>query len=129
MRKPLPPHSKKSLFLGLAALLAPDLASSQVQEARIEMAKSPQSAAFTSAAPDDYLTFIGRNTNTHTVASGDVNGDGKRDLVMGGYGADTYDGRVFVVFGGAPCALRNRDLATEADVTVIGALIRASAPR
>ncbi len=60
-----------------------------------------------------------------SVASGDVNGDGVDDLIVGSFGADPNGridaGKVYIIFGDADL-LPAIDLeTTEADVTVLGA--------
>jgi len=75
------------------------------------------------------VTICGAEDNDytgHAIASGDVNGDGLEDVIIGAFQADGPDdlrrfaGRVYVVFG--PGNLSGTvDLASQADVVVYGA--------
>jgi len=57
----------------------------------------------------------------HSVAYGDVNGDGYDDLIVGAFGAADYAGRAYVFFGKATATLdcKNWD-ASSANVTITG---------
>jgi len=75
------------------------------------------------------MTIFGANSNEYagfSVASGDVNGDGLEDVIIGAFRADGPDGqrknagRVYVVFG--PTDIYGIvDLASQADVVIYGA--------
>jgi uncharacterized repeat protein (TIGR01451 family) len=76
-----------------------------------------------------HMTICGANDNDYTgysVASGDVNGDGADDVIIGAFRANGLDyqrkhaGRVYVVFGPANI-YGTVDLASQADVVIHGA--------
>jgi Ca2+-binding RTX toxin-like protein len=51
-------------------------------------------------------------TGFSVASAGDINGDGYDDLIVGAYGADSYAGITYVVFGKASGFAANLDLAT-----------------
>ena len=76
-----------------------------------------------------HLTICGADDNEHTghaIATGDVNGDGLEDVIIGAFQANGPDerrrfaGRVYVVFGPAD-VYGMVDLASQADVVIYGA--------
>ncbi|MDH5715805.1 MAG: hypothetical protein OEZ30_09600, partial [Candidatus Aminicenantes bacterium] len=89
---------------------------------------SPPYTIDLSSTPAD-ITILGDKTSDHSgwaVASGDVNGDGYCDVIIGAYGADpggrTNAGETYVIFGSSPSSPVTIDLSTTpADITVCGA--------
>lgn len=73
---------------------------------------------------NEYATFIGQaagNNLGKSVALGDINGDGYADLVMGAYGFNGNQGRVYIYYGsfvGISSPLV--DIATDADLFIDG---------
>ncbi len=76
-----------------------------------------------------HMTICGANDNDYTgyaVASGDVNGDGLEDVIIGAFQSNGPDdrrkfaGRVYVVFGPAD-VYGTVDLASQSDVVIYGA--------
>ena len=71
--------------------------------------------------------IIGRtsvNKTGHSIAIGDINGDGKGDLIIGAPGLDSLsrqlEGRIYVFFGSSRIG-GQRDLNTEsADLEIVG---------
>ena len=86
----------------------------------IDLSTTPADITICGAADDDYSGYA--------VASGDINGDGYDDLIIGAYGADPGDpvrydaGETYVIFGFNPTYPCIIDLFTSsADITVCGA--------
>jgi hypothetical protein len=74
-------------------------------------------------APAD-VTVIGAESNNalgSSAASGDFNGDGSDDLLLGAPFADSLTGKAYVIFG-APSLMGTRDLASAAfNLAILGA--------
>jgi len=70
-------------------------------------------------AAEGYTTFVGERGDYAgwALAVGDINGDGRHDLVVGACGADSFTGRVYGVYG--PFDAGEHDL-SDADVIIDG---------
>ncbi|MDH5715863.1 MAG: FG-GAP-like repeat-containing protein, partial [Candidatus Aminicenantes bacterium] len=85
-----------------------------------EIDLSTESSNITVCGAADY------NYSGHAVASGDVNGDGYADVIIGAYcaspGGRAEAGETYVIFGSSPSSPVTIDLSTTpADITVCGA--------
>jgi len=128
-RKANKPPSRRSLLILLASalLIVSGLPLSQPRQPALA---SPTGSYWNlAAAVPGHITIWGAGVNDYTgyaVASGDVNGDGMADAIIGAFRANGLDnrhkfaGRVYVVFGPAN-VYGTVDLASQADVVIYGA--------
>ena len=90
---------------------------------RGEAFHAPPSVRDLAVAPADVTIFgIEEHGNLgHSAVTGDVNGDGLDDIIVGARGVATpQPGTVYVIFGPANPPGRIIDAATEADVVIVG---------
>jgi len=88
----------------------------------IDLSTTPADITVCGADAEDYFGIA--------VASGDVNGDGYDDVIIGAYFADPGDpprdaaGETYVIFGYSPSSPVTIDLSTQsADITVLGSSV------
>ena len=106
----------EDVFLIMVVLVTTSLGKVGFAQVRYDLHSKPAS-----------LEIIGRtsvNKTGHSIAIGDINGDGKGDLIIGAPGLDSLsrqlEGRVYVFFGAAWIG-GQRDLNTEsADLEIVG---------
>jgi len=106
----------EDVFLIMVVLVTTSLGKVGFAQVRYDLHSKPAS-----------LEIIGRtsvNKTGHSIAIGDINGDGKGDLIIGAPGLDSLsrqlEGRVYVFFGSAWIG-GQRDLNTEsADLEIVG---------
>jgi len=124
----LPSWRSVLVLLASALLILPGLPPSQVRQQALAAPPAPQYWDLTAPVPG-HMTLWGAEANDYTgysVASGDVNGDGRDDAIIGAFRAHgpdyrrKFSGRVYVVFGPAN-VYGLVDLASEADVVIYGA--------
>lgn len=114
------------LLLASALLILGYLPPSQVEA---EQSHPTNSVWDLSSTAPGHMTICGASDNDYTgysVASGDVNGDGADDVIIGAFRANgpgyqrKHAGRVYVVFG--PASIYGVvDLASQADIVIHGA--------
>ncbi len=104
------------VFIILVVLIATSLSQDGFAQVRYDLNSKPAG-----------LEIIGRtsvNKTGHSIAIGDINGDGKGDLIIGAPGLDSLsrqlEGRVYVFFGSSWIG-GQKDLNTEsADLEIVG---------